>query len=318
MHCDRVETLLSAYFDGELDNVVADEVRVHLTACDRCAIELRSYQQLRNLMAVHVEAPVTLPSWEAIANAIDKPLSEPLALATVSSNATNLAIPNKEPMTSAVPLTKRVWIGTILTLAASLFVMASIRQPSHSPSHSTSHSPSHSTVQASVATINLQPILELFQKDARLALEAISKQFAGRDVSIEKAEASFGHPVFMNESFKNTAMPGDAHLSSTRLLRFPYCRCPPGECHCGPNGCNCVVCVCQRPDGSTYLVIEHCKSQSVTFGDLPVRLVTRGDRQIQQVEMEGSMAVSWDEMNGRLTAIGLRGQDELEMLLAVK
>ena len=85
---------------------------------------------------------------------------------------------------------------------------------------------------------------------------------------------------------------------------------------CGPGGCNCVACLCERPDGSTYLVLEHCKSQSVTFGDLPVQLVKRGNRHLQQVEAQGTTAISWEQDGERLTAIGVRGPQEIDMLLA--
>ena len=79
-----------------------------------------------------------------------------------------------------------------------------------------------------------------------------------------------------------------------------------------------MACFCQRPDGSTYLVLEHCKSQSVTFGDLPVQLVKRGDRHLQQVEVDGTTAISWENMGERMTAIGLRDNVEIESMLALK
>ena len=97
------------------------------------------------------------------------------------------------------------------------------------------------------------------------------------------AEAEFGRPTFLQASMKRNALPGNARMVSTKLIQFPYYKCLNGACTYGPGGCNCVACFCERPDGSTYLVLEHCKSQSVTFGDLPVQLVKRGNRHLQQV-----------------------------------
>ena len=65
-----------------------------------------------------------------------------------------------------------------------------------------------------------------------------------------------------------------------------------------------------------FLVLEHCKSQSISFGGLPVRVVDRGHRLLQEVIINGSHTVSWERAGGRLTAIGLRNAAEIETLLA--
>ena len=77
-----------------------------------------------------------------------------------------------------------------------------------------------------------------------------------------------------------------------------------------------MACICERPDGSTYLVLEHCQSQAVSFGDLSVRLVNRGDRKIQQVMVDGTHTISFDQEGGTVTVVGLRGDTEIESLFA--
>lgn len=85
---------------------------------------------------------------------------------------------------------------------------------------------------------------------------------------------------------------------------------------CGPGESNCVACVCQRPDGSTFLVIEQCSGQKVNFGDLPVQLVHRGNHELQVTGDEKGLAVTWTANQTRKIAIGLRGLSEMHQLLA--
>jgi len=44
----------------------------------------------------------------------------------------------------------------------------------------------------------------------------------------------------------------------------------------------------------------------ITFSNLPMTIVKHGDRQLQQVEVEGTTAIPWEQDGERLTAIGLR------------
>ena len=86
---------------------------------------------------------------------------------------------------------------------------------------------------------------------------------------------------------------------------------------CGPGDCNCVACVCERPDGSTFLVIEQCQGQNVTFGDLPTQHVRRGVHELQMTGGEQGLAVTWTANETRKVAVGLRDLDEMDQLLAV-
>lgn len=233
----------------------------------------------------------------------------------------------------------KVVAAGVVALAASLLVFASLRplssdsqssetQLSKSQPHESQ--PSKSNVAISTAdvptTMNLQPLLEHFPHDARQALDQLSSQLAtsdttsdtAADVAIEQADATFGRATFVSTAVGRHALPGQAKVTTTRLLSFPFCKCPPGQCTCGPAGCNCVACVCERPDGSTYLVLEHCQSQAVSFGDLPVRvrLINRGMQQVQEVTTGGTQTISFDQANGTVTIVGLRGDAEIDTLIA--
>ena len=64
------------------------------------------------------------------------------------------------------------------------------------------------------------------------------------------------------------------------------------------------------------MLVEKCKSQKVSFGDLPVQLVRRGDKTLQVAKSKDGIAVSWEGSHSRMTAIGLRDASELDVLLA--
>jgi len=308
MNCEKARELLSAYFDGELNDVTGEsqnEVRDHIAGCEACAKELRSFEQLRQLAAAEIAQHLAPPSWELIAVRLSEIGNT--AFAAGSDDTSTQAV---KPVANHLPYesNRRYALGGLLTLAASALLFLGLRAPQHHEEPS--------VTQASVATLNLQPFMELFSTDADKAMATLASQLPTVDVSLANVEAEFGRPTFIQTSVSSNSLPGNAQLVSTKLLQFPYCKCPRGACTCGPGGCTCVACLCERPDGSTYLVLELCKSQSITFGDLPVQFVRRGDRHLQQVEVKGTVAISWEQGGERLTAIGIRGPQEIDSLLA--
>jgi len=303
MNCEQARELMSAYFDDELNGFTGEsqnEVRGHIASCEACAQELRSFEQLCQLAACQTTRRFTPPSWESIAARLDGASSRTLA---AGSDSVDPAARD-----ARLTWTRRMAIGGLLTLAASALLFFSLRVPQHHDGTSAS--------QASVATINLQPLIELFNTDADKAFATLASRLPTAEVTLAKVEAEFGRPTFVQTSASSNSLPGNAQLVSTKLLQLPYCKCPKGACTCGPGGCTCVACLCERPDGSTYLVLELCKSQAITFGDLPVQLVKRRDRNLQQVEANGTLAISWEQGGGRLAAIGIRGSQEIDSLLA--
>ena len=297
MNCQQVCDQLSSYFDGELEADSHAEVQQHIQQCNSCSCELASFQKLRELFQVHT-SEVSLaapPSWESIAARLDETNEATSRLSSPIGNHWKTAA------------------GVVCTIAASVLLFASLRFSLQN--ESASHSHSHSE-QANAATLNLQPVLAMFAQSPERALALLTDKFASASLSISELDSSFGRPTLVGSLASTDSLPSRAKVVSSRLLSFPFCSCPEGACTCGPNGCNCAACVCQRPDGSTYLVLEHCKSQDVSFGDLPTQLVSRGDQHLQQVSSSGTQAVSWERGSGRMTVIGLRNATEIETLLA--
>ncbi len=301
-NCNSVRDQLSAYVDGELSPALATQVEQHLTDCESCSKELGEFKHLSNLARVHVESTGQPPAWATMAAKLDHSVNG-TALAASSSTA--------EQNRGLAPVRSPNWktiSGAIVALAATVLIVANMMTPNHE-THPT-------TNQASVTAVNLQPVLELFQTNAPAALNALESQFTLKDVALSDADADFGRPTYVSTAAKEHTLPGDAMVASTKIFSLPFCQCPKGQCTCGPGGCNCVACVCERPDGTTYLVLEHCKSQAVSFGDLPVQLVKRGDREVQQITIDGTETISFNRPSGKITVVGLRGESEIETLMA--
>ena len=301
MRCQDATELLSAYFDEELSDSDSTRVRQHVQTCQRCQAELHSFERIHVLAGQYQEPQQgAAPSWESFA-----------ARLQASQQTT--------PQSTLPP--KRRWSKTrdvvtiVAALAASVLIMLASRRPETSESHSKghAHSHSHSNTMASVmpTAIDFQAVVSNFQHDAMHASEAFSALYAGEEVSMENAEQRLGYRPQLKQS-----LPAGVQLVSTRVLKLPECNCVEGECLCGPNGCNCLACVCERPDGSKFLLVENCKSQISSFGDLPTQIVHRGNRELKVTQTDKGLAASWEGTRARMTAIGLRDISELDGLLA--
>jgi anti-sigma factor RsiW len=51
MNCNRVERLLDAYLDGELDGQSMLQIQDHLRSCERCHDELKEIRRMKHLVA---------------------------------------------------------------------------------------------------------------------------------------------------------------------------------------------------------------------------------------------------------------------------
>lgn len=319
--CQVIRDHLSAYMDGELDNDMTAKVHEHLCDCTECSMELSEFKRLGDFVngtelaagSVSSHAERGLPAWDVFATRLGDSNMPHAAVSKKMSGtelATGSASENLDDAKST-SVRRQHWkavSGVLAALAASLVLMASLWQPANDQHSATS--------QASVVTLNLQPVLESFGEDSKAALDHLASQFVTKDVSLDRANDGLGRPTFVSLASHRQSLPGDARVSTTKVMSFPFCQCPDGECACGPDGCSCVACVCERPDGTSYLVLEHCKSQSVSFGDLPVQLVHRDGKEFQRVLVDGSETISFDGPSGRITAVGLRGETEVNTLLA--
>jgi hypothetical protein len=196
-------------------------------------------------------------------------------------------------------------VAVVLALAASLLLAVGWRARM---GETAKGSPSVASV---APVVDYQNVLELFEQQPQLAMEALSNRYEGREVSADQAEAMLGYRPSITAGLSS-----QARLVSTRVLKLPQCKCAGGKCTCGPGECNCAACLCERPDGSKFLVFEQCKTQDISFGDLPFVIARRDNRDVQFIKAHDRLAASWIRDNRRLTAIGLKDETEAESLMA--
>ncbi len=334
MNCDSVQQQLSSFLDGELSESATTGVRAHVQTCLACQAELAAFQRLSVTLATPPSnAP---PPWSAIQAGL--PASNP----TVSLTRQGTTADDREGRRSK-------WFKDAMliaaSLAASILILAWTWQRNDGTSQVAQSDPSRSDMIAAHATqphgqdeipsshghlahdghqhhthdgdvaavVDLHETLKLQASGTDAALQELASRYNGRAASFTEVVENFGRQPSIQ-----SILPSSVKLVSTQLLEMPQCTCSEGECTCGPGKCNCVAAVCQRPDGSTFLVVEQCRGQEVSFGDAPTQIVKRGDHDLQIGKSAEAIAVSWKTPGGRLTAFGLLSLDELDQMLAMK
>lgn len=306
MRCETVLEQLSAHFDGELLHSLSAEINLHLAHCEPCRAEAHGFARLRELVGASDLHDLQPPPWAAIAERLQAEPSPPVNLPSDP--------PATKPGRSKVPDV----IVIVASLAASILILAWTWQlvdpPTGQPVHLADSGHGHHAGHAmNATTINFQDTVSLQQQNTALAMQMLVQKYGGREALLDEVATTVGFKPLIQSH-----LPAKASLVSAQLLNLPQCNCSEDECMCGPGDCNCVACVCERPDGSTFLVIEYCKGQDVNFGDLPVRLMRRAGHELHVTGHEPAMAVLWTANQTRKAAFGLRNLNEIDQLLAVK
>ena len=284
MDCRQVRDRLSDYFDGELDQANSQDISQHLTSCDQCSDELKAFSKLGNMVRAIAVSGSPQDAWERIAVRLDASPVKP----TVNTRQNN----------------KSILIASVLALAATVLVIIGIRTQS-GKTHTHGHTHSAST------TIDFSELISSSPSQRMDAVDTFVTKYEGEEVTIEAAKELLGYQPSISRSITR-----GVQLVSTRVLKLPECNCEDGKCTCGPTGCNCAASVCKRADGSTFFVLEHCKSQDISFGDAIVKLAKVGDLEVQLFESpDKGIVASWLSHDRRLTVLGLKNQEEASWLV---
>lgn len=328
MNCDSVQQQLSCFFDGELSESAMRGVHAHIQDCPACQAELANFERLSvSFAASPSNAP---PPWSTIQ-------------AGLSTRGPTVSLPSrKTPAEDREGWRLERFKGAMVvvaSLAASILILAWTWQGNHGPSQIAQSDISGSEIIAGhetqphgedgipgshghsghqhdgdvAAVVDLHETLKLHASGTDVAMTNLASRYNGKPASLSEVVESFGHRPSIQ-----SILPASVKLVSTQLLEMPQCNCSEGECTCGPGRCNCVAAVCQRSDGSTFLVVEQCRGQDVSFGDTPTQIVKRGDHELKVGKSGDAIAVSWKASGGQLTAFGLRSLNELDQMLAMK
>ena len=288
MECHHVMDRLSDYFDGELPPSNADEFARHFAVCEKCALALKEFSKLSALVHLSVPAESGPGAWDRLNTKLNAP----------SSSVLKPELPSREGG----------WmIAGILALAATLLVVLGFKNGFDGNSD-----PAHSHSDSVATSIDYSELVSSVSDHARSAMDSFSTKYEGEEVTLETAKERLGYMPSVSK-----ALPAGVELVSTRVLKLPECQCAHGECTCGPNGCNCAASLCKRTDGTEFVVLEHCKSQGVSFGSLLAQNTKFGNQDVQWIESPNKgFSASWLSHDRRITAVGLKNSYEAIGLMA--
>lgn len=302
--CNFVQEHLSAWLDNELDMATTSHIQQHLAVCNSCAEDVNCFEKIGRLVRASSANPDFMPPWEIIEKKIN--------VFNDSREWNKQAWP--EIYGQRVLGRKRrwgAWAGVVAALAAFWILIIGLGKPYFAPNPLEDL---RSEANITHVPLNLEPVLATFQNDPLGSIKALNAQYELNKISLADADNSFGRSTFVSQASRSHALPGTAHPDSTLLLSLPSCPCPKGKCTCGEYGCNCIVSICQRPDGSVYLIFEQCTSQNVNFGSLAVKNVQRLGVDFQEVRHGNTRSVSFDWSFGKVVVVGLRNDSEVDSL----
>lgn len=293
MNCEIVRARLSEYYDGELDPTSIAKFQAHLANCEVCECELSNFstmsEMLRSADSLASSAYPAPSSWELF--------------------STRLVAP--QPTTFLVPAfnvhPKLAIIGAF-ALVASVALMVSLN--TRMPPGAADHNHEHSHLGAIDIAINFEELLGDPMSKPADVFTALSKRFEGRPAAIDESESLLGYRPAITQ-----ALPSDVRLISNHILKLPQCNCAVGTCSCGPTGCNCAASLCQRKDGTEFLIVEHCETQGISFGELTSQWVHEDSHDVQILTNGSQLIATWVADHRRLTAIGLSDKAEASAMV---
>lgn len=295
VNCQEVRTEMSAFLDGELPAERVAVIQSHVSSCESCAGELRAFSAIGELLAATTlpttaGPSVALRNWDAIAERLN---AQPVQLAKTGFNFSG----------------KRLGIFAALVLAGSLLLFVDPGQfRNHGDHEHNTSALSSGDVAIDFATL-LDPASRSNQPDR--AFEKLSDRYSGQEIAVGETATLLGYQPSI---FRG--LPAGVQLVSNKVLTLPNCKCEVGQCACGSSGCNCAATLCKRPDGSNFLVVEHCASQDITFGDLKSKRVRYGENEFSLLQSGRILTATWLFAQRRITAIGMASEDEAKTIIA--
>ncbi|MGV3484854.1 MAG: anti-sigma factor family protein [Planctomycetaceae bacterium] len=285
MNCDRFQEHFSSFYDDELKPSMADKMRLHLSHCADCQRLLSSQTRLSDMVRrADIQSKSQL-TWEAMSKRLD--------VAESVTEATKVERRGRSERSTA--------IQCVLALAAVALLLVGMRLK---PQDRLEGDGAIAT-----ATIDLRPVVESFSRGAEHAMESVASLFPKTASDRLSASENGIDPAKLS-------LPDGVSLVSMNVVRLPFCSCLPGKCHCGPGGCDCIAGLVQRADGSRFLILEHCDAYKVRFGNGAPEQAQHSAKGYQSITLNHVLAVSWEQNDRRLTAIGLRNESEGSALVS--
>lgn len=201
MNCTEVKELLSAYFDGELNDELHAQVRQHVVGCSECRNELDGFDRLSQLVSSATVSPPPAELWKRIESGLDRDV-----------------LPSPASRHSTSSRTPRSWnTRRWAVLAATVLVVVTIGGVSYRSLFPPSEHHQFMAV--------FGEYLDRFKSDPHDAQSFLLSQYQHESVQPVEAVDRVGYrPVVAD------GLPDGYSVVSTHVMKMPCCTCV--QCLC--------------------------------------------------------------------------------------
>lgn len=280
MKCSEVQDRLSAYYDGELSAESQIAVNQHLAGCEVCAAEFAGFKDVTRAVS-QVPKPTVPPAvWDGLKTKISGETLD------VSANP-RLVTSSKQPWW-------RRDSARQLALAASVLLMLGF---TYWVNRDTGHLHSVDQEHHAEFVATMDHYLRQLPNDPHGAERFLLDKYNGQSVDADTAVQLVGYRPAIFEG-----LPEGYSVASTSILKMPCCTC--------------IKAVCKRQDGSTLVLFEHDAEKTEWFGHRQSKMAMCGDKECCLVDLDSSIAATWQHGSRSVTAVGVRDIDEVEKLVS--
>jgi hypothetical protein len=139
--------------------------------------------------------------------------------------------------------------------------------------------------------------LDQFQHDPDAAQQILVDHYQGDAIDPSRSVQTVGYrPVATH------GLPDGYTMRNVYVMKMPCCTC--------------VQCVCERDDGTVFVVFEHDEATPEWFGDRPTSMANCGGKPCTMVHLDQRLAATWRRGTRHLTIIGARNTAEVDHLVA--
>jgi hypothetical protein len=200
MKCSDVQDRLSAYYDGELSGDLRAVIASHLAACELCAAEFATLDDVTQAVSRMPLPPVPAAIWDGI-------------VAKLSDETANSITPQSAQKQGH----SRPWL---IALAASLLLMLGV---GYWMKPDAGHSGDHEHIAEFVATMD--HYLQRLPHDPLGAEQFLLNKYEGQTVTADSAVKLVGYRPAVSGG-----LPEGYSLASTSVLKMPCCTCVKAVC----------------------------------------------------------------------------------------
>ena len=123
------------------------------------------------------------------------------------------------------------------------------------------------------------------------------RKYGGSEVSVQDAITQVGY-----QPIASKGLPEGYSVEGIQVLNMPCCKC--------------TQTACKRPDNTRFFIYEHDNEDTGWFEHQNKRQSECCGKTCEIVELDNRLAVTWQKGNRHITLLGVRDDDEIELLVS--